>query len=162
MQACSYCTIFDTISTTISVSFKLAVDQISTIAECGDSVIIVTKSRQAYRFNLESSKHIKGTVQPEKLISGVEDVQANRYCVIVLTTDGMIWVSGKDTIKIGILGLGESTFNSKALQMVPTEDPVSMISLTDNYAIALTQHNDILLWGTTLDNFFGKRVITRR
>lgn len=156
MQKSTACTIFDPLSVSTISSFCVAVQSVVKVTDFGEHAIVVDSNQVAYKFKLEPpKKNAVVPLPPERLIDHVVDVQANRYCFFILTAEGRLWVMGKDTIKIGVLGLGNQNFSARTLQLIACEDPIAMISLTDSYSVALTAANDILIWGTTLDHFFG-------
>lgn len=90
-----------------------------------------------------------------KLLEGVACMQSNRYCLCALTEAGELWVHGFDKLRIGVLGLGPGRQQTSSFERVGIKAPVVQFSLTDCYGVALTQSNQVYVWGTAFDHLLG-------
>ena len=95
--------------------------------------------------------------QPHRLEieSKVKQTVCTRYCCFAVDVYGRVLVEGIDAIDIGVLGLGKSAKQTGKQFRQVLDDEVVHLSACDSYAVALTRNNDIYIWGTTLDAFFG-------
>ena len=97
-----------------------------------------------------------------KLLDGVICVRSNRYCICALNDKGEVWVTGKDSLGIGILGLGPGRTQTRDFERIHIPGPVRTVCLADCYGVALSMGNEFFIWGTSLDHFFGEICIIKR
>ena len=147
------CTLFDPIVAVVTETSKVVIQEIVSVCDTDCWFIVIDRKYSAYRL-IKDHNQRPSSEAPEKLLENVKFVQSNKHSAIFLTLDGGLLAMGKDPLRTGILGLGPTEFYAKTPKSIFSEKTTS-ISVSDNYAVALTTQGDLLLWGTTKDNFFG-------
>ena len=121
--------------------------------------LVFTFSNAIYILDNNSNLyHVKGgNTMIVHILSDVRHVESNKYCILALKRNGELWVIGKDDRRIGILGLGNHIAEKQIFEKIPLDEKVKCISMSDTYAVGITHNNDVYIWGTTLDHFFGSQ-----
>lgn len=82
----------------------------------------------------------------------IQKIACNSTAAFFLSTDGMVYVWGKDLTGRGVLGLGSNTKQTKPCPLSSLIDyTITAISLSEFHACAIDSRGRVFTWGTDIN-----------